>query len=46
MSTKSKRDDFEFLESIGEGSYGTVYKVRRKSMLFEQSKKQNNEPFD
>ena len=26
----AKHSDFEFLEKLGKGSYGTVYKVKRK----------------
>ena len=29
---KSRAEDFEFIETIGEGSYGVVYRVRRNSM--------------
>jgi NIMA (never in mitosis gene a)-related kinase 1/4/5 len=34
LHRRSTRDDFEFLERIGRGSSGVVFKVRRKCSLF------------
>jgi serine/threonine protein kinase len=30
MEKKAKRTDYEFLTKIGTGSYGVVYKVKKK----------------
>lgn len=39
MASKSSLKDFEFLNKLGEGSYGTVFKVRRKGKEYVVDKK-------
>ena len=39
MASKSSLKDFEFLNKLGEGSFGTVFKVRRKGKVNSADKK-------